>query len=125
MLQRLYSDAIAVIVPSLCYEVFGLSTIEAFATATPAIAHRLGALQEIVEESAGGLTYEGVDELESAIDRLAQDPSLQIELGRKAYAAYLERWTPEKHIASYLELIYSLRNREAQSAAPLQPEYQS
>jgi glycosyltransferase involved in cell wall biosynthesis len=125
MLQQLYSDAIAVIVPSLCYEVFGLSTIEAFATATPAIAHRLGALQEIIDESAGGLTYEGVDELESAIERLAQDPSLQVELGRKAYAAYLERWTPEKHIASYLELIYSLRNREAQSAAPLQPEYQS
>src|SRR5262249_35552238 len=110
-LQRLYAEAIAIIVPSLCYEVFGLSTIESFAAATPAIVHRLGALEEIVDESGGGLAYESMDELEFAIERLAQDQSLQMELGRKAHAAYLERWTPEAHLASYLDLIDRLRKR--------------
>jgi glycosyltransferase involved in cell wall biosynthesis len=123
-MQRLYGDAIAVIVPSLCYEVFGLSTIEAFAAATPAIVHRLGALPEILEESGAGYTYGGPDELETAIDKLAQDRSLQVELGRRAYAAYLEHWTPEKHLASYLGLIEGLRNRETQSAR-LEPGYLS
>ena len=89
------------------------STIEAFAAATPAIVHRLGALPEIVEESGAGYTYAGPDELEAAIDKLAQDRCLQVELGRKAYAAYLEHWTPEKHLASYFELIHGLRTRRS------------
>ena len=44
-LKCLYKGAIAVIVPSLCYETFGLVSIEAFSK-TPAIVRNLGGIAE-------------------------------------------------------------------------------
>jgi glycosyltransferase involved in cell wall biosynthesis len=43
-LQNLYQNAIAVIVPSICYEVFGIIIIEAFSLKTPVIVNNLGAM---------------------------------------------------------------------------------
>jgi glycosyltransferase involved in cell wall biosynthesis len=47
-LRELYRRAIAVLVPSLCDETFGLVLIEAFAARTPVIVHARGALPEVV-----------------------------------------------------------------------------
>jgi hypothetical protein len=54
---ELYRGAIAVLVPSLYYETFGLIAAEAFAHGTPAIARRIGALAEIVEQSGSGRLF--------------------------------------------------------------------
>ena len=50
-LSALNADAVAVLVPSLAYETFGLIGLEAFAQRTPVIAHDRGAVREVVEES--------------------------------------------------------------------------
>ena len=108
-LAALYAGAIALIVPSVGYEVFPLVRLEAFAQRTPVIARRLGGLPEAVEESGGGFTYHTKEELVDGMERLRLDPALRAELGARGRAAWRERWSEDPHIASYLAAI-----REAQ-----------
>ena len=68
-LERLIRHAIAVVVPSVGYEVFPTVVLEAFAQGTPVIGHRLGPLPEMLD-GAGGLTYGNAAELCSALDAL-------------------------------------------------------
>ncbi|MCZ6765655.1 MAG: glycosyltransferase family 4 protein [bacterium] len=108
-LPALYANAVAVIVPSICYEVFGIIVIEAFAMKTPVIVNNLGALPEAVEDSGGGFVYNNGDELARAMDVVANDAELQNELGNKGYQAYQKYWTEDRHIERYLGLIDDLK----------------
>lgn len=119
-LDGLYRHALAVLTPTLGHESFGLVPVEGFARGTPAIVHRLGALHELVEDSGGGIAYATRDELDAALASVAEDPELRRRLCERARAAYLERWTPEAHLARYLELIARLaraRGNEELAAA--------
>ncbi|NIT99681.1 MAG: glycosyltransferase, partial [Nitrosopumilaceae archaeon] len=50
-------SSLALLVSSICYEVFGIIIIEAFAQRTPVIVNNLGALPEVVQQSGGGYVY--------------------------------------------------------------------
>ena len=113
-LADLYRSAIAVIVPSICYETFGIIIIEAFSHKTPVIANDLGALPEVVDDSQGGFVYRTEDELVDAMKKLAADPSLRDEIGEKGHQAYLKYWNEEPHLDQYLQLIENLRKTERQ-----------
>jgi glycosyltransferase involved in cell wall biosynthesis len=104
-----YRQAIAVLVPSLCYEVFPLIPTEALAHGVPVIARRIGALAEVVEESGGGITFDTLDDCAAAMGRLQGDPALRRELGDRGRATAAEKWTPEAYISRYLEIIDELR----------------
>lgn len=107
-LQLLYKEAIAVIVPSLCYETFGLVALEAFAVGTPVIVHNLGALPEIVQ-AGGGLVYKTDRELRDAMEALQTQPNLRRQLGAQAYQIFLENYTERKHLQQYYNLISELQ----------------
>ncbi len=107
-LQILYKDAIAVIVPSLCYETFGLVALEAFAVGTPVIVHNLGALPEIVQVG-GGLVYNNEQELLDAMEVLRTQLDLRQHLGAQAYQIFLENYTEKKHLQQYYSLISELQ----------------
>jgi len=104
-LCQLYAGAVALIVPSLWYEVFGLVIIEAFAQHTPAIVKNIGGMPQIIEESGGGLVYETETELVAAMDRLLTEPTLRTALGVRGYQATRQRWSADTHIERYLALI--------------------
>lgn len=105
-LVHYYASAAAVIVPSLVPETFGLSLIEAAACGTPAIvAKSAGGAAELITSSAGGLLYDGPQELAAAIRRLVSDPQLRDRLGAQARAAYRARYTKKQHIAAYLGIV--------------------
>jgi glycosyltransferase involved in cell wall biosynthesis len=104
-LRRLYRKAVAVIMPSICFETFGQVIIEAFSQKTPAIVRNLGAMPEIIEESGGGLIYNTDEELIAAMDTLLTDASRRRILGVNGYQAYLRNWTTEAHLARYFSLI--------------------
>ena len=110
-LGGLYQSAVAVIVPSICYETFGIIIIEAFSRRTPVIVNDLGALPEVVEDSGGGFIYRDADELTAAMDKLADDSALRNELGEKGYAAFMKYWNEEAHLKQYLDLITTLREK--------------
>jgi glycosyltransferase involved in cell wall biosynthesis len=104
-LDALARGALAVVVPSLSYETFGLTAIEALAVGCPVIVRDLGPLPEIVEQSGAGFTFRTPGELLDAIERLRTGPSLRAQLGRRGTEAYRRYWTEERHLRRYLQLI--------------------
>lgn len=121
-LKDLYSGASAVIVPSICYETFGIIIIEAFSRRTPVIVNDLGALPEVVEDSGGGFIFRSEQELELAVDKLAADAALRRDLGEKGYLAYRKYWDTDAHLERYLGLIDEVRNEKAAEEVELIPE---
>lgn len=109
--QALYERALAAIVPSLCYETFGLVAVEAFSMRTPVIARDTGALREIITESGGGLLYTDDEGLVAAMERIRTDSQLRTDLARRGYDAYTRLWTRDRFIESYLALVDTLRAR--------------
>ncbi len=104
-LRSLYRDALAVVVPSVCYETFGIILLEAFREGTPVVARRLGPFTEIVQSSGGGLLFETAPELVEALGRLAGDARLREKLGRAGRQALAERWTESVVLEKYFGLI--------------------
>jgi glycosyltransferase involved in cell wall biosynthesis len=104
-LERLYRDAIALVVPSLCFETFGIILIEAFRQSTPVIARRIGPFPEIVERSGGGLLFEGADELRAAMDRLRVDPAFRAQAATAGRKAFETHWHQSVVVPGYLSLV--------------------
>jgi glycosyltransferase involved in cell wall biosynthesis len=127
-LHHLYDEAIAVVAPSVGYETFGLVSIEAFAHGTPAIVRDLGGLSEAVTESGGGFVYRTDAQLVEAMEELRRSPELRAELGGRAHAAYLNRWTDDAHLDAYLRIVAELRSesprpgQESSTRAPVSAE---
>ncbi len=104
-LGALYCHAVASIVPSITYETFGMIIIESFARKTPVIAHDLGALPEVIQDSDGGFVYRTDEELLAAIGRMARSPQLRDELGENGYRAFVKLWSREEHFRLYFDLL--------------------
>jgi glycosyltransferase involved in cell wall biosynthesis len=107
-LAGLYRDAVALIAPSLCYEVFPMVALEAFREGTPIIARNLGPYPQIVEEAEAGLLFDDEAGLRDAIAKLASDPALRRRLGESGKAALTERWTETRAIDDWLSLVRSV-----------------
>jgi len=112
-LRGLYADAIALLVPSVGFEVAPFVCLEAFAQRTPVIARELGGAPETVSESGAGYSYRTDEELVAAMEAVRGDPTLRKELGERGYRGYVERWSEEAHMHSYLTLV-----EEALSSSP-------
>ena len=107
-LQNLYAPAVAAVVPSVGYEVFGVVILEALSQRTPVIVHDLGALQEVVRDLRGGLLYRGEAGLRAAIETLRWQSQLRNAIGETGYQGVAEITTPDAHIGRYLALIKRL-----------------
>ena len=110
-LRALYAHAIALVVPSVCFETFGIILIEAFRQGTPVLARRIGPFPEIVEASDGGLLFDRGEELPALMSLLQNEPAVRARLARDAAAAFRARWTEEAVVPQYLELIGSCAER--------------
>ena len=104
-LAPLYRNAIALLLPSVGHEVFPLVILEAFQQRTPVIAHAVGGVREVVEESGGGLLYADAEGMLTALDRLINDTALRRTLGDRAYRAYRQKWNEESHLDGYFQLL--------------------
>lgn len=104
-LRRLYRDAVALLVPSIGYEVFPMVVLEAFREGTPIVARRLGPFPEIVAESGGGLLFETPQELAAALSRLEGERELRRRLGESGRRALASRWSEATAMRRYFELI--------------------
>jgi glycosyltransferase involved in cell wall biosynthesis len=112
-LVGLYRQAVAVIVPSITYEVFPLVIIEAFREGTPVLARSIGGPKEVLEESGGGLLFDTDDGLETLMDRLLANPQLRNDLGLRGRQAYQQKWTQDSHLQRYLSIIEEISGRRS------------
>jgi glycosyltransferase involved in cell wall biosynthesis len=107
-LQTLYRGALATMVPSLCYETFGLVVAESFSTGTPVIVYAQSSLEEFVHTYGGGLMYRTADELRAAIEKLRADPALRGRLGSEGRAAYEAEFDQRAFLTHYLDVVRAL-----------------
>lgn len=104
-LDRYYRHAVALVVPSRCYETFGVITLEAFQHRTPVIARRIGPLTEIVEGASAGETFNTREDLIVAMRRLQADPARRAAMGDAAYRAYEGKYSQRVVVPKFLELV--------------------
>ncbi len=104
-LARAYAGCAALVVPSICFETFGIILIEAFRQGAPVIARRLGPFPEIVESARAGELFSSREELLAAMRRVLSDPARAEQLGRNGHAAFVERYTESAVVPRYLEIV--------------------
>ncbi len=94
------------IFPSLWYEGFPMTIIEAFACGLPVLGSRLGAMAEVIEEGRNGWLFDaGVPEsLRARVEELSSQPRAVREAGIEARRDYEERYTPEVGLTRLLEI---------------------
>ena len=117
-LGRHYRHALALIVPSLCYETFGIILLEAFRQSTPVVARRLGPLSEIVQMAGGGEVFSTQDELAVALDRIAQNQAHRDALGRSGRQAFETHWSENVVVPQYLDIVRRAAVRKGDTRIP-------
>jgi len=93
----LMHNARFLVFPSIWYETFGLTMVEAFACGLPVLASRLGSMAEIVEDGVTGLHFEAGNSADLA-DKMQwanEHPEEMICMGKNARRAYEAHYTPE------------------------------
>lgn len=87
------------VMPSICYETFGLTIVEAFSLAKPVIASNLGAMADLVDDGVAGYLFEpgNAADLANKVRKLWSDPQDCPALGQNARKEYEEKYTPEKN----------------------------
>ncbi len=112
-LSRIYRHAVALIVPSVCYETFGIILIEAFRQGVPVVARRFGPFPEIVERAGGGELFDTPDELRAVLHRLQADPGHRERRAVSAREAFLTHWSEAAVIPQYLDIVARAAARRA------------
>ena len=93
------SQAMALVLPSIWYENFPRTLVEAFACGLPVIASRIGALAELVEDGINGLLFDtgNAQDLAEKMNWAQQHPTEMAQMGRNARAHYEAEFTAERN----------------------------
>jgi glycosyltransferase involved in cell wall biosynthesis len=109
------AEAAALVTPSVWYEGFPMTIVEAFAAGLPVIASRLGAMAEVISHEQNGLHFTPGDVLDLAgtVRHAFAESERLPQMGRAARRTYERLYTPERNLA-LLEKIYAEAIEEAQ-----------
>lgn len=111
-LANYYEHALALIVPSICFETFGIILIEAFRSRIPVIARRIGPFPEIMELAKGGELFGTPAELVEALRRFQADPEHREHCASAGHRAFLEHWTERAVLPRYLDIVARAAERK-------------
>ncbi len=102
----LYKNAFAGILPCKWFEIFGLSTVEAFACGKPVIASDLGAIPEIIDNGVNGFLFEAGNarQLAEKVGFLIQNKAVISDLGKNAFTKAQSEYTEKAHYQKLLDL---------------------
>jgi glycosyltransferase involved in cell wall biosynthesis len=100
------------IMPSECYETFGLVLVEAYSYGVPVIASNLGAMAEIVEDGVTGLLFEAgnATDLRIKVDWMKSHPSECTRMGNNAHRIFKEKYTSEKNYEKLISIYQDVLN---------------
>ena len=106
--QAIMRHATLLVFPSVCYENFPLSIVEAFASGVPVVASGMGAMAEIIEDGRTGLHFHPGDpeDLATKIAWAEDHPAEIKRMRREARAEYLSKYTPERNYELLMEFYH-------------------
>jgi glycosyltransferase involved in cell wall biosynthesis len=124
---RVFGAARAVVMPSIWYETFGRTIAEAFASGTPVIASRLGAMAELVDGDRTGWLFHpsDADDLARRVTMCMSTPPEALAAMRVAAREEFERrFTSERNYSRLIEIYEaaleaSRRRRRSPAAAAI------
>ncbi len=93
----LMQEAILLVFPSVCYETFGMTIVEAFAAGTPVVASDIGTMSSLVTHGRTGLHFEAgnADDLVAQVEWALEHPGELAAMRVAARAEYEEKYTAE------------------------------
>ena len=99
-------EARFLIFPSQYYENFPMTLVESFASGTPVIASRLGAVREIVEDGRNGLLFTPGDpgDLAAKVEWAWAHPREMSEMGRAARSEYEAKYTARRNYSLLIQI---------------------
>jgi glycosyltransferase involved in cell wall biosynthesis len=117
---ELMSQALVLIIPSICYEVCPKSLLESLAVGTPVLASRLGALAELVEDGRTGRHFTPGDphDLADQLQRMLANRYALEAMRRAAREEFLQKYTAERNYQLLIEIYQSV----VRAPAALPPE---
>lgn len=104
--RREMTSAMALIVPSICYENFPRTIVEAFASGLPVIASRIGPLADIICEGKTGLLFVAGDAHDLAAKMIwaSTHPDEMRRMGAAARQEYERLYTPERNYQMLMDI---------------------
>jgi glycosyltransferase involved in cell wall biosynthesis len=94
------------VLPSICYENFPLTVVEAFASGLPVIASRLGAMAELVRDRDTGLLFEA-NNADDLAAKMAWADTHAVDMTRMGDAArqeYERKYTPDRNYEALMDI---------------------
>jgi glycosyltransferase involved in cell wall biosynthesis len=126
-IPSLLSNCTALVFPSIWYEGMPLTIIEAFATSTPVIASRLGAMESMIEHNSNGLHFDAnsAEDLKAKLDQWQKmEPFEKESFYHNARNTYEQSYTPEKNLEKLLSIYQSvIDEKNAVAKLPIKPGY--
>lgn len=107
---REMDNAIALVLPSLCFEGFPLTIAEAFSRSLPIIASDIGSISERIERGVTGAKFEpgNSDALAQILVDGAVNPLPFFDMGLNARKEYEQKFSPEATLPQLLSIYNSL-----------------
>lgn len=114
------SQARAVVIPSLFFECFPRTLVEAYSLGRPVIASNIGALSELVTDRVGMIfPPRNADALSQTIGKLFDEPAYADRLGSQARETYLQNYTPEHAFRALRGVYQGAIDRKRGASAPV------
>lgn len=109
-------NASALIIPSVCYEGFPMTLLEAFACGTPVIGSGLGSIQEVVKDGQNGLHFAAGDagDLASKVTQAWTDSAALAEMGHAGRRDFEQLYSAEKNYRSLMQIYEMTASRAFQ-----------
>jgi glycosyltransferase involved in cell wall biosynthesis len=111
------------IAPSITYETFGRTVVEAFAKGTPVLTSDSGASAELITSGINGELFRAGDaaDLAAKVNELSADPSLLQRMREAARHEYLRKYNGEMNLIEIYERAIALRNGKPVAEAASEP----
>ncbi len=109
-LAELIRGCRCVVLPSICYETFGLAVLEAFQFGRPVIASRIGGIPEVLDDGSDGFLVapEDAAALRNRITWMKNHPTKALEMGRTGYEKAASQFTSEAYYEEIMKIYRSV-----------------
>ena len=113
-LNRHYQESVAVLMPSVCLEAFGLVNIEAMKNGTPMIASNLGGIKDIAEHNKNGYLFEAGNykELSCYMKKLYKNEALSKELGANGFEKIKKEFGGKRYCTKLVDIYLKINSEK-------------